>query len=227
MLDIFLMKVFIVLGVMIFLAILIKYKRLSRIRKPDTEMPAPSRQLAAATGVLDRGFILISLGFAFYFLLYGHSEFLPFSCHFDFPIQLTGMALVVAGMFGAWWAVASLGEFNEPRWLPLKQGHAVVKTGAYRYIRHPLYASRTLLYLGLFLFFENLLFLLIFLSSGLLVYFQAKSEENLLVKVFGEEYKSYQEASGMFFPPVFKWWIRRMWIATLLKGAKADDKLSH
>ncbi len=195
------MKVFIVLGIMASLAIWIKYVRLSRIRKPDTGMPAPSKSLALTTGVLDRVFIFISLGFASLFLLRGYPDiFLPFSCHFDFPLQLSGMALLVVSMFESWWAIASMGEFNQPRWQHLKQGHTVVKTGAYRYIRHPQYASKMLAYLGLFLFFKNFFFLLVFFCSVLLFYFQAKSEERLLVNVFGDEYKNYQATSGMFLP---------------------------
>ena len=152
MLDTFLMKVFIVLGIMAFLAILIKYIRLSRIRKPDTEMPAPPRLLALATAAVDRIFILFSLGFALLFLLRGYPDiFLPFSYHFDFPLQLLGMVLLVVSMFESWWAIASMGEFNQPRWEHLKQGHTVVKTSAYRYIRHPRYTSKIIAYLGLFL----------------------------------------------------------------------------
>ena len=113
-----------------------------------------------------------------------------------------GMVLSVAGMGLSWWAIASLGEFNEPRCARLKQGHKIVKTGIYRYIRHPQYASKMLAYLGFFLFFKDSLFLLLFLSSVLLFYFQAKSEEKLLTQVFGQEYQSYQATSGMFFPPM-------------------------
>ena len=228
MLDIWLMKVFIVLGIAAFLAIWIKYIRLSRIRKSSTEMPAPFKLLALTTGGLDRGSILISLGFASFFVLRGHlNMFLPFSGYLDFPLQLTGMALLVIGMFGAWWAIASLGEFNQPRWAHLKQGHAIVKTGAYRYIRHPQYASKMIVYFGLFLFLKDFLFLLLFLSSVLLMYSQAKSEEKLLIRVFGEEYKGYQAASGMFFPPLFRQWIRLVPKATLQKGTKASETLSR
>jgi len=114
-------------------------------RKPSAEMPAPSRLLALTTGVLDRVFIFVSLGCALLFLLRGYPDiFLPFSGHFDFPLQLLGMALLVVSMFESWWAIASMGEFNQPRWEHLKQGHTVVKTGAYRYLRHPQYASKML-----------------------------------------------------------------------------------
>ena len=225
MLDTFLMKVFIVLGGMAGLAIWIKYTRLSRIRKPGAEMPAPSRLLALTTGVLDRVFIFISLGFASLFFLKGYPDiFLPFSGRFDFSLQLLGMALLVVGMFESWWAIASMGEFNLPRWEHLKQGHTVVKTGSYRYLRHPQYTSKMLAYLGLFLFFKDFLFLLVFFCSVLLFYLQAKSEEKLLIQVFGEEYKNYQATTGMFLPLVFRRWIRQVPIATVRTGDKTDDK---
>ncbi len=225
MLDTFLMKVFIMLGLMAFLVILIKYVRLSRIRKPSAEMPAPFRPLAFTSGVLDRVFILISLGFVSLFFLKGYPDmFLPFSCHFDFPLQMMGMVLLVVSMFESWWAIASMGEFNQPRWEHLKQGHTVVRTGAYRYLRHPQYASKMIAYLGLFLFFKDFIFLLVFFCSVLLFYFQAKSEEKLLIKVFGVEYKNYQATTGMFLPPILSQWIRQGHIATLPTGTETDDK---
>ena len=215
MLDIFLMKVLIVLGIVAFLTIWIKYMRLSRMRKSDPEMPTPSRPLALVTVVFDRIFILISMGFALLFLLRGYPDmFLSFSCHFDFPIQLMGMVLLVIGMFLSWWAIVSFGEFNEPRCAHLKQGHIVVKTGLYCYIRHPQYSSKMIAYLGLFLFFKDFLFLFIFLSLVLLTYLQAKSEERLFVQLFSEEYRSYQAATGMFLPSTkslkFSRWIEQL-----------------
>lgn len=228
MLDILLMKALVALGIVAFLVIWIKYIRLSRMRKSDPQMPAPSRPLALVTAVFDRVFILISAGFALLFILRGYPNmFPPSSCHFDFPVQLMGMVLFATGLFGSWWAVVSFGEFNEPRWARLKQGHRVVKTGAYRHIRHPQYVSRMLSYLGLFLFFKDFLFLLIFLPSMLLFYFQAKSEEKLLIQVFGEEYKGYQAASGMFFPPVLSRWIRQVQVPISWRRDKSGDRDSR
>lgn len=224
MLDIFLMKVFTLLGVVAFLVIWIRYMRLSRMRKSDPRTPAPSRPLALVTVVFDRVFILISLGFALLFLLRGYPDmFLPFSCHLDFPLQLMGMVLLATGVFESWWAIVSFGEFNEPRWAHLKQGHTVVKTGAYRYIRHPQYASKMIAYLGLFLFFKDFLFLLVFLSLVLLTYFQAKSEEKLLIQLFGEEYRSYQATTSMFLPPILSRCVRQVEVIILRKGNKKAE----
>jgi len=226
MLDTLWIKAFIVLLFMIFLAIWIKWFRLSRIRKSSPKMLAPSKSMALATATLDRGLILILLGFVCLFLLWGNPHmFLSFSCPFDFPIQLIGMVVLVAAASEAWWGVISLGEYNVSRWARLKEGHQVVKTGAYCYVRHPLYLSRMIFYLGAFLLFQNLLFLPILMVCFPLAYLQAKSEERLLIKVFGAEYESYQAASGMFLPPLFRW-IRHPRMVALQGGTEDDDNLS-
>ena len=209
MLDIGLMKILTVLGMLAFLAVGINYMRLSRIRKSDIQMPSPDRPLALFTVAFDRTFIFTSMAYMFIFLLQGYSNRrLCFSCNFDSVLQLVGIVLLIGGLVVSWWAIASFGEFNEPRWAHLKYGHVVVKIGPYSCIRHPQYASKLLASLGLFLFFEQFLFLFMFLCSVLLFYFQAKSEEKLLIRVFGDEYRIYQSVTGMFFPLLLTQWIR-------------------
>ncbi|MCD6600129.1 MAG: isoprenylcysteine carboxylmethyltransferase family protein [Dehalococcoidia bacterium] len=195
------MKILTAAGMLGFLGVWIRYAKLSKVRKPDDEMPTPHRPLALVTIVFDRIFIVISVIYASIFLLWGYSySVLYFSCVLDLSLQLTGIVLSIVGLFISWWAIVSFGEFNEPRWAHLKHGHRVVKVGPYRYIRHPQYAAKLLASLGLFLFFKEFLFLFIFLFSVLLFYFQAKSEEKLLTQVFGEDYIIYQSTTGMFLP---------------------------
>ncbi len=201
MLDIGWMKILTAVGMLAFLGVWIRYMKLSRVRKPDDRMPTPYRPLALVTVTFDRIFIVTSVVYASIFLLWGYSyRILYFSCVLDLPLQLIGIVSSIAGLLVSWWAIASFGEFNEPRWAHLKREHAIVKVGPYHYIRHPQYAAKLLASLGLLLFFKEFLFLFVFLFSALLFYFQAKSEEKLLTQVFGEEYKIYQSATGMFLP---------------------------
>jgi len=138
MLDIGWMKILTAVGMLAFIGVWIRYTRLSRVRKSDDRMPTPYRPLALITVAFDRIFIVISVVYASIFLLWGYSHsILYFSCNLDLPLQLSGIALSIAGLFVSWWAIISFGEFNEPRWAHLKHGHAVVKVGPYRYIRHP------------------------------------------------------------------------------------------
>lgn len=71
--------------------------------------------------------------------------------------------------------------------------------GIYRWIRHPLYTSYFLYYVGFMLVFQSLIFLPLFLGiPG--YYWTSLFEEELLVTHFGEQYLNYQEIAGRFFP---------------------------
>jgi protein-S-isoprenylcysteine O-methyltransferase Ste14 len=71
--------------------------------------------------------------------------------------------------------------------------------GAYSIVRHPLYSSYCLYFLGFPLALQN--YLLIPLAFGIIgYYFTAKYEEKILVNEFGEEYKIYQRKVGMLVP---------------------------
>jgi protein-S-isoprenylcysteine O-methyltransferase Ste14 len=91
-----------------------------------------------------------------------------------------------------------------------KSGHVVVSheqrpnyvltTGAFRYVRHPLYSASLLTYLGLTVSTASLLSLLLF--SGIFVFhnFIAGYEEQLLEKKFGEDYRAYKRQTGKWIP---------------------------
>lgn len=78
--------------------------------------------------------------------------------------------------------------------------HHFVKSGMYRIVRHPLYASliwifygASVVYLNWLAFILNTLIFIPFMTH------RAKLEENELAKQF-KEYKTYQKEVGMFFP---------------------------
>jgi protein-S-isoprenylcysteine O-methyltransferase Ste14 len=79
----------------------------------------------------------------------------------------------------------------------------LVTTGAYRYIRHPLYASLLLFGIGAFLKQISLLsgFLTLTLFSA--VYMTARIEERSNQDRFGEDYDDYMKRSKMFIPFLF------------------------
>lgn len=95
----------------------------------------------------------------------------------------------------------------------LKSGHAVtghdqrpngvVSTGAFRYVRHPLYLASLLTYLGLTISTMSIASLL--LLVGILAFHNtiASYEERLLEAKLGEEYRTYKEKTGK--------WIPRIW----------------
>lgn len=76
----------------------------------------------------------------------------------------------------------------------------LIKTGAYRYIRHPLYSS--LLFLGWGAFLKNITlttFILVILLS-LFLFLTARREEYENLAYFGDDYRKYMKQTRMFIP---------------------------
>lgn len=76
----------------------------------------------------------------------------------------------------------------------------VVSTGAFRYVRHPLYLASVLFYLSLAVATASLLSLL--LSVGIAVFYNhiASYEERELEAKYPEEYSKYREKTGKWLP---------------------------
>ena len=95
----------------------------------------------------------------------------------------------------------------------LKSGHAVtgreqqpndvVSTGAFRYVRHPLYLASLLTYLGLTISTMSAgSFILLVGILGFHNYIASYEEKRLEAK-FGEEYGRYKEKTGKWIPKIW------------------------
>jgi protein-S-isoprenylcysteine O-methyltransferase Ste14 len=76
----------------------------------------------------------------------------------------------------------------------------LVTVGAYRYIRHPLYASLLFLTLGAFLKDPSLPGMLLASTSSLFLILTAKSDESECLQHFGNAYEAYMQKTKMFIP---------------------------
>jgi protein-S-isoprenylcysteine O-methyltransferase Ste14 len=77
---------------------------------------------------------------------------------------------------------------------------SLVMTGAFRYVRHPLYLGCLLTYFGLAAATASLLSLALL---GIIIPFYnflANYEENLLEHLFGESYRTYKQKTGKWLP---------------------------
>jgi protein-S-isoprenylcysteine O-methyltransferase Ste14 len=75
-----------------------------------------------------------------------------------------------------------------------------VKTGVYRYIRHPQYTGFMLLTVGMILEWATLPTLIMWPFIAWLYYRLAKREEMDMIKEFGEEYVMYMNKTKRFIP---------------------------
>lgn len=89
---------------------------------------------------------------------------------------------------------------NDSQLIGIEKTTRLVTSGAYKYIRHPMYGSFILAAWGIC--FKNISWLNIALSgvTTLLAFVTAIKEENENIKYFGEAYSDYMKNTRRFFP---------------------------
>lgn len=114
-------------------------------------------------------------------------------------LAIMGSFMVVAGT-----VMNIIGRFNlGSNWanhVRIYDDHSLVRTGMYRYVRHPLYASIMLMFFGAVLIYRNLAGLVA--VCGIFIPFmnyRAKQEEKFLRERFSG-YEAYMAQVGRFFP---------------------------
>lgn len=85
-----------------------------------------------------------------------------------------------------------------------ERANNVVATGAFRYVRHPLYLASILTYLGLTVFTVSLFSFALFVGIFVFHNYIASYEEKLLEVRFGEEYRKYKKRTGKWVPKIGK-----------------------
>jgi len=78
----------------------------------------------------------------------------------------------------------------------------IVKSGVYKYIRHPQYLGLFLLSTGMLIEWMTLALLLIYPVIIYMYYRLAKKEETDMIDEFGEQYTKYMKETKMFIPGV-------------------------
>ena len=126
----------------------------------------------------------------------------PFSWH-----QLISWLLLLISLFLVIHALYLLKQIgkpdarrdNEPL-LGLEKTTTLVKIGAYRYIRHPMYSSLLFLAWGVFFKTPSWPGLLLALAASAALIATARTEEAEDIRFFGEPYRAYMQETKMFIP---------------------------
>lgn len=122
--------------------------------------------------------------------------------HVQYPLNLpvtpgtwasaiTGAGVCVAGLGIALYSRWSLGG-NWSSEVRFKQGHELVKTGPYRFVRHPIYSGVLLMCLGPTIQFGRLHCWLGVLVIGVGIWIKLKQEEQMMLQHF-PEYSEYRK----------------------------------
>lgn len=81
---------------------------------------------------------------------------------------------------------------------------AVIRKGLYKIIRHPMYLSEILLYLGLLSFSISIAAVVVWIIAVGFFYYICRYEEQLLLQRFGDDYRKYLTEVPMWIPRIRK-----------------------
>jgi protein-S-isoprenylcysteine O-methyltransferase Ste14 len=116
------------------------------------------------------------------------------------PLRWIGLVLIALGIAFSLWAIATLGRHYDLE-LEIHRDHELVRTGPYRFVRHPVYTGLGLHFAGACLATGNLLLIAgTLLGTYPALYLRAKTEERLLRERFGAAYDEYARRVGMLVP---------------------------
>ncbi len=114
-----------------------------------------------------------------------------------------GFFSIAIGLMLRWFAIRTLGVFFTAK-LQINPKHNLIKTGIFKYVRHPSYlgvliiiCAQMILYRQLFLFTMSVILLLF------AYLFRIKHEEKMLIEKFGDEYRIYQKNTKCIIPFIY------------------------
>ena len=116
-------------------------------------------------------------------------------------LRQTGLILAIFGVLLFLIAMLQLNKNLSPFPSP-KSGSELVRSGLYKFIRHPIYTGILIAFIGFALFSESIYRILITFGLYLLFLIKTEYEEHRLQEKFSE-YDRYKEVTGRFLPKIF------------------------
>ena len=151
--------------------------------------------------------VLLTLSFIGYLavpVLYLGTSWLSFADYSLQPVLFgAGIVASAASLWLFWRSHADLGR-NFSIKLVIREQHALVTTGVYRVIRHPMYASALLWSFGQALLLPNWATALAGLFGFCILYCgRVRREETLMLKTFGPSYEEYMMRTKRLVPHIY------------------------
>jgi protein-S-isoprenylcysteine O-methyltransferase Ste14 len=180
------------------------------IGRPRASGSVPPVRVLATNPPL-RGTQTIWVGGTIVAVLWGVGVFLAPTYAYHWPplpdfegswlVQLLGVGLAISGGALFFRAARRLGVQMTPA-IQVRQGHQLLQTGPYRYIRHPVYTAILLVAIGQTLFFLSPIVAALTITLAILAVYRARLEESLLASPagFGATYVEYMARTGRFLP---------------------------
>lgn len=119
-----------------------------------------------------------------------------------FAVRIFCSVVLVANIFLFYYVHKELND-NWSAILEVKEEQKLIKTGIYKYIRHPMYLQS-----WVWVIFQGMVasnyFVLIFgiITWGLMYFTRVFSEEKMMIDEFGDEYREYMKETGRILPKI-------------------------
>ncbi len=114
-----------------------------------------------------------------------------------------GFGVMIMGLAFRIWAIIVLGKYFRTT-VELDERPTVVRTGPYRWIRHPSYSGLLLACLGYGIALQNWLSLLVVITlPAMALLHRIRVEEEVLVRGIGKEYIEYQQRTKRLIPGIW------------------------
>ena len=138
-------------------------------------------------------FLHISMSFYLLFTTMEVNQYAALAC---FALYVIGAALFL-------WSIVSSTNL---KFASSNVGDTLITSGPYRFIRHPLYLSYTLIWIASCVLFNSLVLWITLIAMVAFYIVSAKREEAAIMNSeHSIMYKTYKNSVGMFLPRVTKW----------------------
>ena len=113
-----------------------------------------------------------------------------------------GVILGILALLLFIWVHSNLGR-NFSAKLRITDKQTLVETGPYRWVRHPMYTAFYMLHIAAFFLTANWFIGVTWLIGlSIIIALRVNREEAMMMKTFGDQYRSYMKRTGRFVPAI-------------------------
>jgi protein-S-isoprenylcysteine O-methyltransferase Ste14 len=115
---------------------------------------------------------------------------------------LVGVCVTLTAFLLRAWAASALGKFWSIH-VEVRPDHALVKTGPYAYIRHPIYTAALLETLGCVILTQAYFASLTLFPLLFAIHIRIRAEEQAMINQMGSRYVEYKNTTPALLPKLF------------------------
>ncbi|MGE0456702.1 MAG: isoprenylcysteine carboxylmethyltransferase family protein [Bauldia sp.] len=116
-------------------------------------------------------------------------------------IMIVGVLLTIAGLGISVWARVYLGAQWTGR-VGVREGHQLIRSGPYRFVRHPIYSGMLLAFIGTALVYCDWRSLVAIVMMAVALAYKLQREERWMREHFAADYQAYHRQVAAIIPGV-------------------------